>query len=84
MNKLNQVYSSVVAALLLVVGWLHELIKPIGEWISGSLLSSFEEVTRVRKQGEAALGSASDRSKKVLPLAPIIKFFLPLCVCRVL
>jgi len=34
-------------SLLLLVGWIHALITPIGEWFSVSVLGAFEELTKV-------------------------------------
>ncbi len=34
-------------SLLLLVSWIHAVVKPIGEWFSVSVLGAFEELTKV-------------------------------------
>lgn len=42
----RDIWSKVAATILLAVGWLHELLKPVGEWLSVSMLSFWEETAR--------------------------------------
>lgn len=43
----KEVINELLAALITIVGWVHALLKPIGEWIAVSVLGAFEEITKV-------------------------------------
>ena len=50
MMRVQQLARGVLASLVLVVGCMHGMIQPVGEWFSISVLGAWEETARVRSE----------------------------------
>ena len=66
---MREVGRELLASFIIVVGWLHALVRPVGEWVSVSVLGAFEEIIKVNFSFSVSFSSEGFFLNAFKPLA---------------